>query len=173
MLNDKEFSVGRASDLHFKDPDSIATSGHAVAVKHVSPGLFHLFDPNFGVWELDGSGLRKAVTFIFVTAYPNYFPGGADCHAYQTENGVKGGYTIFRRKVEEEVKTTIITSTPLYTESPQAGHPGSNCDGKYHDDGLEAIDADLEADNAELQLGGTAQEAVRRTSGRARRDYKS
>ena len=73
--------------------------GHAVAIHKLNTGRFHLFDPNFGVYEFDDFNVRKAVLFLFLQVYPELMDGNRraqDSQTYQVNGQVGGTFMIYR-----------------------------------------------------------------------------
>jgi hypothetical protein len=95
LLTDTEFKPHRAASLAFNPPDG--STGHAVAIHRLNTGgVYHLFDPNFGVYELRQEAVSQAIIYLFVTAYPQYCsPSTSDNHPYQVGGKTRGSYTIF------------------------------------------------------------------------------
>lgn len=109
LICEPEFKGNRAAYFGINPPLADAT-GHAIAIlRQNTGGSYHLFDPNFGTYELTAQKLREAVVYIFKKAYPNIPSGNnSDNQAYEIGGKVKGEYTIF-----EGAQKTVSTPVPL------------------------------------------------------------
>jgi hypothetical protein len=96
VLNHPDFKSDCCVHMGINPPSG--RTGHAVALHRQSTGgKYHLFDPNFGVYELTRDKTKEAFLFIFRTAYPNWAGGGTqDDQAYEMNGQTKGSYAIFR-----------------------------------------------------------------------------
>jgi hypothetical protein len=78
-------------------PPIMNESGHAIGIHRLNTGKYHLFEPNFGVYDMTQAGLFKALLFLFAKAYPDSEGIEGDGHAYQVNGVVEGDYVIFAR----------------------------------------------------------------------------
>jgi Yersinia/Haemophilus virulence surface antigen len=76
-----------------------AASGHAVAIHHLNSGMYHFFDPNFGVYEYDLTNLRRAIVFLFLQGYPGMNSLSLrDSKQYEDKDGnIRAEHVIYRR----------------------------------------------------------------------------
>lgn len=98
LLSDPAFRANRAAYLGVNPPSG--GSGHAIAIHRLNTGgRYHVFDPNYGVYELTAPKLREVVLYLFRTVYPYSGGPGSDHHAFEVAGQVKGRYTIFEGKI--------------------------------------------------------------------------
>ena len=79
-------------------PPILAESGHAIGIHRLNTGMYHLFEPNFGVYDMTQGNLFKGLLFLFAKAYPDSEGIEGDGHAYEIGGIVEGDYVIFARK---------------------------------------------------------------------------
>jgi hypothetical protein len=79
------------------------TQGHMVGVFHQTPGVYHVFDPNIGVWEFKKERLVEAAAWLFFEAYPK-LGSCPDKGTYERNNKAKAEYLIFSRKAGERIE---------------------------------------------------------------------
>jgi hypothetical protein len=74
-----------------------------VGVFHQTPGVYHVFDPNIGVWEFKKERLVEAAAWLFFEAYPK-LGSCPDKGTYERNNKAKAEYLIFSRKAGERIE---------------------------------------------------------------------
>ena len=105
ILLDSEFGPNRAA---YVGVSATSGAGHAIAVHRLNTGdKFHLFDPNFGVYELTRPKVRDAMVYLFTVHYPNSLAGGNDDHPYEVNGKVWGEYSIFESAVPAAQSVTV------------------------------------------------------------------
>jgi len=106
ILLDGEFKANRAAYVGVSSPNG--GQGHTIALHRLNTGnKFHLFDPNFGVYELVGSKVVEAMVYLFTTHYPNSIGGGNDDHPYQVNGKAWGEYAIFESALPTPKAVTV------------------------------------------------------------------
>jgi virulence surface antigen len=94
VLKDTKLSSGNGVLLGIYPPSD--AGGHAIAIRRLNNGEYHLFDPNFGVFGFKFENVRWAFAFLFLKGYPTLNSGTKDNKAYQIEGTVRGEYVIFQ-----------------------------------------------------------------------------
>jgi len=94
ILNDKRLTAGNGTLIGIYPPSEVG--GHAIAIRRLNSGDYHLFDPNFGVFEYKPENVRWAFAFLFLKGYPTLQPRTPDTKEYQVKGEVKGEYVIFK-----------------------------------------------------------------------------
>jgi hypothetical protein len=94
VLNDARLTAGNGVLLGIYPPSE--AGGHAIAIRRLNTGEYHLFDPNFGVFAFKFEDLRWAFAFLFLKGYPTLETGTRDNKHYEIAGMVRGEYVIFR-----------------------------------------------------------------------------
>lgn len=80
-------------------PPMVEQSGHAIGIHRLNTSRYHLFEPNFGVYDMTSqANLFKALLFLFAKGYPANASIGNDGHAYEVGGVVAGEYVVFARR---------------------------------------------------------------------------
>jgi hypothetical protein len=114
IMNDKRLTAGNGALIGIYPPTE--AGGHAIAIRKLNSGEYHLFDPNFGVFEFKPENVRWAFVFLFLKAYPALEPRTRDNKDYQIKGEVKGEYVIFKG---------LASSPPSVKYQPTAGATAS------------------------------------------------
>jgi len=114
ILNDKRLTAGNGALVGTYPPSEVG--GHAIAIRRLNSGDYHLFDPNLGVFEFQPENVRWAFAFLFLKGYPTLEPKTPDSKEYQVKGEVKGEYVIFKG---------LASSPPSVKYQPTAGATAS------------------------------------------------
>jgi hypothetical protein len=97
LVSEKSFTTGRVACVGLWEMSGAKKQGHMIGIFHPAPKVYHVFDPNIGVWVFKNEQMEEAVSWLFFEAYPNL----VDCSdkgRYEQDNTAKAEYLIFSRK---------------------------------------------------------------------------
>jgi hypothetical protein len=97
VVTNRSLTDGRVACVGLWEVPGTKQEGHMVAIFRKTSGVYHLFDPNIGVWEFAERPLVRAAAWLFSEAYPQ-LGGCADQGTYEYNNTAKAEYLIFSRK---------------------------------------------------------------------------
>lgn len=109
LLAKPEFAVTYAAILGFDKLQS--QTGHAVAVHKLNTGKFHLFDPNYGIFEFDAAPLGEALCYLFEQAYDGYI---------SSSGKAKIDYTVFAHEGPAPPPSVLQLAPETADQRPQA-----------------------------------------------------
>jgi hypothetical protein len=96
VLPSSVLNVNQAAKVGICSPTP-STTGHAIGIHRLNTGnMYHLFDPNLGVYDLTATNLVEAIRFLFLEAYPSCTEV-TEGHVYEVDGKIMGDYVIFKK----------------------------------------------------------------------------